>query len=126
MFFCILDSGTNQGKNELIVVVVCSASGGTLPVNLTIIPLTQKWVFHNIYKLAFPHLYSFNVGSMNRLLLTNENKAEYEPFHSAISKMKEFKHSTVMLCTFHAIWQSFMMDLYPILDLCEHGQLIDE
>ncbi len=38
------------------VMAVCSASGDTLPGNLTIIPSAQKWVFHAIYQHAFPHL----------------------------------------------------------------------
>ena len=49
MLLCNLDifnlnEGTNRQKRELFVVAVRSASGDTLPVNLTIIPSAQKWV----------------------------------------------------------------------------------
>ena len=73
-------SGTNREKKDLFVVAVRSASGDTLPVNLTVFPSAQKWVFEAIYKTAFPNLYSPDVCSMNRLVLTDEEKAEYEPF----------------------------------------------
>ncbi len=90
MLLCNLDifnlnKGTNRQKRELFVVAVRSASGDTLPVNLTIIPSAQKWVFNAIYQLAFPSLYSSNVCSMNRLVLTDEDEAEYAPFQSAIA-----------------------------------------
>ena len=119
-----LNEGTNRQKRELFVVAVRSASGDTLPVNLTIIPSAQKWVFNAIYQLAFPSLYSSNVCSMNRLVLTDEDEAEYAPFQSAIATMPEFSKSNVMLCTFHGIWQSFKKDLYPLLDANPHGQLL--
>ena len=118
-----LNQGTNRQKRELFVAAVRSASGDTLPVNLTIIPSAQKWVFNAIYKLAFPSLYSSNVCSMNRLVLTDEDEAEYAPFQSAIATMPEFSKSNVMLCTFHSIWQSFKKDLYPLLDQNANGQV---
>ena len=95
-----------------------------MPVNMTIIPSAQKWVFDTIYKFAFSYLYSANICKMNRLVLTDEDEAEYRPFQSAIATMDEFKQSTVMLCTFHGIWQSFKKDLYPLLDKCEHGEVL--
>ena len=119
-----LNQGTNRQKRELFVVAVRSASGVTLPVNLTIIPSAQKWVFNAIYQLAFPSLYSSNVCSMNRLVLTDEDESEYAPFQSAIVTMPEFRKSNVMLCTFHGIWQSFKKDLYPLLDDNPNGQLL--
>jgi len=119
-----LNEGTNRQKRELFVVAVRSAAGDTLPVNLTIIPSAQKWVFNAIYQLAFPSLYSSNVCSMNCLVLTDEDEAEYAPFQSAIATMPEFSKSNVMLCTFHGIWQSFKKDLYPLLDANTHGQLL--
>ena len=78
-----LNQGTNRQKRELFVAAVQSSSGDTLPVNLTIIPSAQKWVFNAIYQLAFPSLYSSNVCSMNRLVLTDKDEAEYVPFQSA-------------------------------------------
>jgi len=61
---------------------------------------------------------------MNRLVLTDEDEAEYAPFQSAIATMPEFSKSNVMLCTFHGIWQSFKKDLYPILAKNANGQLL--
>jgi hypothetical protein len=120
------NKGTNRQQRELFIAAVRSASGDTLAVNLTIIPSAQKWVFNAIYKLAFPSLYTSNVCSMNRLVLTDEDEAEYAPFQSAILTMPEFSKSHVMLCTFHGIWQSFKKDLYPLLNQNSHGQLIGE
>ncbi len=119
-------SGTNREKKDLFVVAVRSASGDTLPVNLTVIPSAQKWVFETIYKSAFPQLYSPDVCSMNRLVLTDEEKAEYEPFQLAIETTDYFNQSTVMLCTFHAIWMSFKVDLYPVLHNIPHGGALRE
>jgi len=119
-------SGTNREKKDLFVVAVRSASGDTLPVNLTVIPSAQKWVFETIYKTAFPNLYSPDVCSMNRLVLTDEEKAEYEPFQLAIETTDYFQQSKVMLCTFHAIWMSFKVDLYPVLDNIPHGGALRE
>ncbi len=103
-----------------------SAEGDTLPVNLTVILSGQKWVFDTIYKTAFPHLYTSEVCSMNRLVLTDEDKSEYEPFELAIETTNDFQKSKVMLCTFHAIWMAFKTDLYPILDGIEHGDVLSE
>ena len=124
---CVCDlmnnAGTNRQKRELFIAAVRSASGDTLAVNITIIPLAQKWVFNAIYKLAFPSLYTSNVCSMNHLVLTDEDEAEYTPFQSAISTIAEYNKSHVMLCTFHGIWQSFKKDLYPLFNKNPHGQL---
>jgi len=56
------------------------------------------------------------VCSMNHLVLTDEDEAEYALFQSAIATMPELSKSNVMSCTFHGIWQSFKKDLYPLLD----------
>jgi hypothetical protein len=53
--------GTNWQKKQLFVMAARTPSGTTFPGNLTIIPSEQKWVFHAIYQLAFPHLYSSDV-----------------------------------------------------------------
>jgi hypothetical protein len=62
--------GTKRDRSELFVAVVRSSSGDTVPVNMTIIPSPQKWVFDTIYKFAFPYLYSANICKMNRMVLT--------------------------------------------------------
>lgn len=63
--------------------MVHSARGDTLPVNLPVILSGQKWVFEMICKTASPHLYTSEVCFMNRLVLTDEDKSEYELFESA-------------------------------------------
>jgi hypothetical protein len=57
-------------------------TGKTFPGNYTIIPPSKKWVFHSIFRLAFMSLYGEHVCSMNRLVLTNEEDAEYHAFNS--------------------------------------------
>ena len=51
---------------------------------------------------------------MNRLVLTDEEDAEYRSFESLIATNDNFKSSKVMLCIFHAIWQPFKRDVYPL------------
>ena len=103
---------------------VRTSTGSTLPGNLTIIPSEQKWVFHSIYSLAFRYLYSDEICSRNRVVLTDEDDAEYTSFEGLIETSSIFSKSTVMLCTFHAIWMAFKKDLLPRLDACEHGKVV--
>jgi hypothetical protein len=91
---------------------VHSASGNTLPGNLTIIPSAQKWVFHAIYQRAFPHLYSSEVCLRNRLVLTDEDTSQFKPFESLITTANIFKLSKVMICTFHGIWMAFKKAIF--------------
>jgi hypothetical protein len=86
---------------------VCAASGDTLPGNLPIIPSAQKWVFHAIYQYAFLHLYSSEVCSQNRLILTDKDTSQYKPFESLISTTNVFNQSKVMICMFHGIQMGF-------------------
>ena len=106
-----IKTGTNRQGKELFVMAVRSASGDTLPGNLTIIPSGQKWVFHSIYKYAFPLLYSVQVCSRNRLVLTDEDPSEYSPMENLIITENHFKKSNVMLCTFHGIWMAFKQSI---------------
>jgi hypothetical protein len=87
------------------------------PTKFTIISSSKKWVFHANFCLAFLELYGDEVCSMNRLVLTDEEDAEYGSFESLIATNEKFKKSNVMLCIFHAIWQPFKCDIYP---LCPH------
>jgi hypothetical protein len=116
----IITSNTLSKQNSLV------SGGDTLPVNLSVIPSGQKWVFDTIYKTAFPHLYTCEVCSTNRLVLMDEDKSEYEPFECAIVTTNHFKNLKVMLCTFHAIWMAFKTDLYTLLDGIEHGGVLSE
>jgi hypothetical protein len=112
-------------------------TGETFPGNYTIIPSSKKWVFHSIFRLAFLSLYGEHVCSMNRLVLTDEEDAEYRAFETMIEIHDAFCSSKVMLCTFHAIWQPFKWDLYNLLpskkspkgkviELTDVGKLWDE
>ena len=102
---------------------VCTPSGKTLPGNLAIIPSEQSWVFHAIYQYAFPHLYSSEVCSRNRLVLTDKDDAEYASFEALIKTASDFKQSTVMLCTFHGVWMAFKKDLLTLLEDCICGKV---
>jgi hypothetical protein len=51
---------------------------------------------------------------MNCLVLMDEEDAEYRSFESLIATNDNFQSSKVMLCIFHAIWQPFKWDVYPL------------
>ncbi len=118
-----LVKGTNHQKKQLFVMAVGTANGSTLPGNLTIIPSEQKWVFHSIYQIAFPYLYSADVCSRNRVVITDKDDAKYRSFESLMDTLDIFAKSTVMLYTFHAIWMPFKKDLLPLLDDCPHDKV---
>jgi hypothetical protein len=90
-------------------------TGITFPGNYTIIPSSKKRVFHSIFRLAFLSLYGEHVCSINRLVLTDEEDAEYRAFETMIATHDAFCLSKVMLCTFHAVWQPFRWDIYNLL-----------
>ena len=48
-------------------------------------------------------------------MITDEEDAEYRSFETLILRHEMFRSSTVMLCTFHAIWQPFKRDTYHLL-----------
>ena len=103
----LYSSGTNRHEKELFVMAVRTPSGKTFPGNFSIIPSAKKWVFHAIFRLDFLELYGDEVCSMNRLVFTDKEDAEYRPFESLIATNDKYKSSKVMLCIFHAIWQPF-------------------
>jgi hypothetical protein len=119
-------SGTNRQKKELFVMAICSASGDTLPGNLTIIPSAQKWEFHAIYQHAFPHLYSSEVCSRNRLVLVDEDTSQFKPFESLISTTHVFNLSKVMICTFHGIWMAFKKAIFYNYGKSKFAPVYDE
>jgi hypothetical protein len=99
-------------KRNYFVMAVCSASEDTLPGNLTIIPSAQKWAFHAIYQYAFQHLYSSEVCSRNRHVLTDEDTSQFKPFESFISTTNTFNLSKVMICTFYGFWMAFKKAIF--------------
>jgi hypothetical protein len=106
---------------------VRSPTEKTLPGNFTIIPSAKKRVFHSIYRLAFLSLYSEHICLLNQLVITDEEDAEYHSFETLILTHEMFRSSTVMLCTFHAIWQPFKRDIYHLLpsEKSTTGKLIE-
>jgi hypothetical protein len=90
-------------------------TGKTFPEIYTIIPSLKKWVFHSIFCLAFLSLYGEHVCSMNQLVLTDEEDAEYRAFETMMATHDALCLSKVMLCTFHAVWQPFKRDIYNLL-----------
>jgi hypothetical protein len=94
---------------------VRSPTGKTFLGKYTIIPSAKKWVFHAIYRLDFLSLYGEHICLWNRLVITDEEDAEYCSFETLILTHEMFCSSTVMLCTFHAIWQPFKRDIYHLL-----------
>ncbi len=78
----IYSPGVNWHKKELFVMAVRTPCGKTFPGNFTIIPSSKKWVFCAIFRLAFLELYGDKVCSMNRLVMTDEEDAEYGSFES--------------------------------------------
>ncbi len=74
---------------------------------------SKKWVFHAIS--AFLSLYREHICSLNSLVLTDKEDIEYRSFECLIVTHYVFWISKVMLCTFHAVWQPFKHDLYPLL-----------
>ena len=111
----LLLHGHKQTKKELFVMAIRTPTGRTFPGNFTIIPSAKKWVFHAIYCLAFLSLYGEHICSFNRLVLTDEEDAEYCSFENLIVTHEMFRSSKVMLCTFHAIWQPFKREIYNLL-----------
>jgi hypothetical protein len=101
-------------------------TGQTFLGNFTMIPLSKKWVFHAIFRHAFLSLYGEFICSLDRLVLTDEEDAEYRSFECLTETQNVFQFSRVMLCTFHAVWQPFKHDLYPLLPkkTC-NGKLIE-
>jgi hypothetical protein len=112
MYFC--SSGTNRHCKELFVMAVRTPAVLTFPGNFAIIPSAKKWVFHAIFRLAFLELYGDKVCSLNHLVLTDEEDAEYRSFESLIATNVKFKKSKVMLFIFHAIWQPFKRNIYHL------------
>jgi hypothetical protein len=81
---CLSYAGTNNQKKELFVMAVHSPTGKAFPGNFMIIPSAKKWVFHAIYCLAFLSLYGEHLCSLNQLVITDEEDAEYCSFKTLI------------------------------------------
>lgn len=111
VWFMDVTFGTNVQKQRLFVGAVRSPTRGTFPFNLTVICSERKWVFDTIYRQAFIALYGATTVSRNRLALFDEDAAEYGPFENCIATMDEYKNSSVMLCSFHAVYTPFKKDV---------------
>jgi hypothetical protein len=89
--------------------------GKTFSGNFRIIASSKKWVFHAIFHLACLQLYGTGICSMNCLVLTDKEDTGYGSFEALIATNDILKLSKVMLCIYHAIWQPFKRDIYPLL-----------
>lgn len=67
----------------------------------------KAWVFRYVFKYIFPSFYGQITVQRNRLVLTDEEEAEFRTMGSLIKVDQNYINSTSMLCTFHAIWQPY-------------------
>ena len=67
----------------------------------------KAWVFRYVFKYIFPFFYGQITVQRNRLVLTDEEEAEFQTMGSLIKVDQNYINSTSMLCTFHAIWQPY-------------------
>ena len=115
VWYMDVTGGTNRQKRDLFMMAIRFPTGETFPGNLTILPSGKRWIFQFIYQMAFVNLYGSTTCGRNRLTLCDEDDAEYGPFEQCISTMKEFQKSRLMLCLFHAVWQPFKKEIFPLL-----------
>jgi hypothetical protein len=71
------DTGTSLYKQELFVMAIRTSIRRTFLENFTIIPSSKKWVFHAIFLHDFLSVYGELICSLNRIILTDEEDAEY-------------------------------------------------
>jgi hypothetical protein len=64
------------------VMAIRTPTGRTFPGYFTIILSAKKWVFHAVYCLAFLSLYGEHICSLNQLVLTDKEDAEYCSFEN--------------------------------------------
>jgi hypothetical protein len=102
--------GTNKQKKELFVMAICTPTGKTFPGSYKIIPSSKKWVFHAIFRLAFVVLYGKKVCSLNRLVRTDKEDAEYRSFETMIATQCRRPFIIVpYICTFVQYRHTFGM-----------------
>jgi hypothetical protein len=68
-------------------------TGRTFPGNFTIISSSKKWVFHAIFWHDFLSLYGEFICSLKRLVVTDEEDAEYRSFECLIALQNVFRFS---------------------------------
>ncbi len=114
---CIILCRHNQSKE----VIICDGSTLSYWQNI-------PWKIHNypISKevglpcylsliVALLSLYGKHICLLNQLVITDDEDADYCSFETLILTHELFWSSTVMLHTFHAIWQAFKRDIYHLL-----------
>ena len=112
---------TNRQNKPLFFMVVKDANGEAHVGNISVLPSEKKWVFNEIYKTIFIKLYGEETIKRNRLILTDEDSAEYEPVVNAIKTTEAYKKTTHMLCVFHALAKKFKEVVYPTLPHMKGG-----
>jgi hypothetical protein len=114
-WFMDVTANLNKLKRDVFVMVVRDACGKCYVGNFTVIPSGQSWVFMKIYETFFYHLFGPVTIGRNRLAITDEDSAEFQPFQNLIDTNTMYSQSRHMLCIFHAIVQQFHVRIYPLL-----------
>ena len=151
VYFMDCTGRANRQKRELFISVVRSPMGKCYMSNVTVIPSGdikkfqvilifqfvcshlfsnnysysgKAWVFRYITRSIFPELFGTVTVQRNRLGLTDEDPSEYRTFETNTVVDDNYKHSKVMLCTFHAIWKPFKENIRPQLPKDSGGLLL--
>jgi hypothetical protein len=86
-------------------------TGKIFPGNYTIIPSSKKWVYHSIFRLAILTLYDEHVCSMNQLVLTDEEDAEYCAFETMIAT-HDVCCSSKVICALSMLFGNPLIGIY--------------
>lgn len=125
VFFMDVTCSTNRQNKPLFLMVVKDANGETHIGNISVLPSEKKWVFNEVIRTIFITLYGTETIKRNRLILTDEDSAEYEPVMNAINTTNAYSNSSHMLCVFHALAKKFKEMVYPKLPHDKSGGLTE-
>jgi len=84
----------------------------------------KAWVFWYITRSIFPELFKTVTVQCNQLGLTDKDPSEYRMFETNTMVNDNYKHSKVMLCSFHTIWKPFKENIRPRLPKDSGGLLL--
>ncbi len=82
----------------------------------------KAWVFCYIIHMIFPQIFGAIIIQRNQLGLTDEDPSEHSTLEANTEIYDNYRHSKVMLCTFHAIWKPFRENIRPDL-VCHNREL---
>jgi hypothetical protein len=89
--------------------------GRIFPGNFTIIPSSKKWVFHAIFRHAILSLYGEFICSLNRIVLTDEEDAEYRSFKCLIETQNVFNFQELCYVPSMRFGNLLTVIIYPLL-----------